>query len=253
MVSLTLAHRLKMRVICSHLFALYEPEDLLSSQGGRREEMPQAVHMRSVPKQERGERRMQRLLDAAERTFAEVGYKTATTNEIAARAQTSIGTLYRFFPNKAAIVQHLMERYVQELHIIHEKMSQPEVVTLPLVEMIDCLIDPLVELKSTHPGLVSLFVGPHAALQLPAEFQQLLDESLLHLETFWAKRFPHLDAESRHLSALVFFQIRQALLALAFSLTSPSQEQVIKEVKTNLFRYLEPMDQGGAPPALSIE
>ncbi|GHO93006.1 hypothetical protein KSF_030540 [Reticulibacter mediterranei] len=215
--------------------------------------MTQAAHMRSVPKQERGERRMRRLLDAAERTFAELGYKAATTNEIAARAQTSIGTLYRFFPNKEAIVQHLMERYVQELHVIYEKMSKPEIVTLPLADMIDRLIDPIVDLKSAHPGLVSLFVGPHAVLQVPAEFQQLLDESLLRTEKLWEKRFPHLDAETRHLSALVFFQIRQALLALAFSLTSPSQEQIIKEGKTNLFRYLEPMDQSSSPQTRHTE
>lgn len=215
--------------------------------------MTQAAHMRSVPKQERGERRMQRLLDAAEQTFAELGYKAATTNEIAARAQTSIGTLYRFFPNKEAIVQHLMERYVQELHVVYDKMSQPELATLPLAEMIDRLIDPIVELKIAHPGLVSLFIGPHAALQLPAEFQQLLDESLLRTEKLWEKRFPHLDAETRHLSALVFFQIRQALLALAFSLASPSQEQVIKEGKTNLLRYLKPLDRVRAPQAHSTE
>ncbi len=215
--------------------------------------MTQPVYMRSVPKQERGERRMQRLLDAAEQTFAELGYKAATTNEIAARAQTSIGTFYRFFPNKEAIVQHLMERYVEELQGVHEKMSRPEVVTLPLTAMIDRLIDPIVELKSAHPGLVSLFVGPHAVLQIPAEFQLLLDESLLCVEKLWAQRFPHIDAETRHLTAIVFFEIRQALLALAFSLTSPSQEQVIKELKTNLVRYLEPIDEGSWPQARSSE
>lgn len=204
--------------------------------------MTQSAHMRSMPKQERGERRMQRLLDAAEQTFAELGYKAATTNEIAARAQTSIGTLYRFFPNKEAIVQHLSERYIQEVHAIHEKMFQPEVATMPLAEMIDHLVDPIVELKSAHPGLVSLFIGPHAALQIPAEIQILLDESVLHIEKLWMRRFPHLNAETCHLYAVIFFQIRQAFLSLAFSSTTLSQEQIIKELKTNLFRYLEPIE-----------
>jgi AcrR family transcriptional regulator len=204
--------------------------------------MVRPAHMRSMPKQERGERRMQRLLDAAEQIFVERGYKAATTNEIAARAQTSIGTLYRFFPNKEAIVQHLTERYVQELHAVHERMFQPEMATIPLAEMIDHLIDPIVELKSAHPGLISLFVGPHAALQIPAEFQVLLGESVGRLEKLWMRRFPHLNAETCHLYALVFFQIRQALLSLAFSQAIPSQEQIIKELKTSLFRYLEPLE-----------
>jgi AcrR family transcriptional regulator len=195
-----------------------------------------------MPKQERGERRMQRLLDAAEQTFAELGYKAATTNEIAARAQTSIGTLYRFFPNKEAMVQHLSERYIQEVHALHEKMFQPEVATMPLAEMIDHLVNPIVELKSAHPGLVSLFIGPHAALQIPAELQILLDESVLHIEKLWTRRFPHLNPETCHLYAVIFSQIRQAILSLAFSSTTLSQEQIIKELKTNLFRYLEPLE-----------
>ncbi len=205
--------------------------------------MTQSAHMRSVPKQERGERRMQRLLDAAEQTFVERGYEAATTNEIAARAQTSIGTLYRFFPNKEAIVQHLSERYVQELHVLRKKMFQLEAATMPLADLIDHLVDPIVELKSTHPGLVSLFIGPNAALPLPAEFQVLQDESVQHLEKLWMRRFPHLSAETCHLYALIFFQIRLAFLSLAFSSATPSQEQIIEELKTNLFRYFEPAYQ----------
>ena len=204
--------------------------------------MTHSAHMRSLPRQERGERRMQRLLDAAEQVFAERGYQAATTNEIAARAQTSIGTLYRFFPDKEAIIHYLSDRYVQELHILYEKLFHPEVVTMPLANMIDRLVDPIVELKSAHPGLISLFIGPRAALQIPAEFQLLQDESVQRIEKLWMKRFPHLHADMYHLYAVIFFQIRMAFLSLAFSFASPTQEQVIKELKTNLFRYLEPID-----------
>ena len=232
-----------MRVICSHFFPFYEHSYLLSSQGGKQGEMTQSAHMRSVPKQERGERRMQRLLAAAEQIFAERGYQAATTNDIAARAQTSIGTLYRFFPNKEAIVQHLGEQYVQELHALHEQMFRPEVATMPLAEMIDQLVDPIVELKLAHPGLVSLFIGPHAAFQVPASFQMLQDESVLHIEKLWMSRFPHLNAEACHLYAVIFFQIRLAFLSLAFSFATSPQEQIINELKTNLFRYLEPIDE----------
>ena len=206
--------------------------------------MTHSVYMRGLPKQERGERRMQRLLDAAEQVFAERGFQAATTNEIAARAQTSIGTLYRFFPDKEAIVQYLSERYVQELHVLHEKMFSPDVATMPLAKMIDSLVDPIVELKANHSGLISLFIGPRATLQIPAEFQLLQDESVERIERLFMKRFPHLHEDMYHLYAVIFFQIRMACLSLAFSFASPTQEQIIKELKTNLFRYLEPIEMG---------
>ena len=198
--------------------------------------------MRSVPKQERGERRIQLILHAAEQLFAELGYKAVTTNEIAARAHTSIGTLYRFFPNKEAIVQHLTEQYMQELHAIHYEMFRPEAVTMPLQDLIDHLVDPIVALKFAHPGLVLLYIDSHVALQAPPEFQQLLDESVMKIEELWTQRFPHLAREMCHLYAVIFFQIRLAFLSLAFMQASAAQEPIITELKNNLFRYLEPID-----------
>ena len=58
---------------------------------------------RRVPTQERARRRVARILDAAALVFAEQGFEAATMEDIAARAETSIGSIYQFFPNKLAI------------------------------------------------------------------------------------------------------------------------------------------------------
>lgn len=51
---------------------------------------------------------------AAAQVFAARGYHRATTNRIAERAGVSIGTLYQYFPNKAALLVDLMEHHMQE-------------------------------------------------------------------------------------------------------------------------------------------
>jgi len=48
------------------------------------------------PQQARSRERFNRILDAAAELFAEIGYESATTDEIAKRANTSAGGLYRF-------------------------------------------------------------------------------------------------------------------------------------------------------------
>ena len=63
--------------------------------------------LRREPRQERGRRRIEGILEAAARVFAEVGYEAATTNAIAREARTSIGSLYQFFPNKGAVLEAL--------------------------------------------------------------------------------------------------------------------------------------------------
>jgi AcrR family transcriptional regulator len=66
--------------------------------------------LRRQPKQQRGKERVDKILAAAAVVFEEVGYSAATTHLIAAKAGTAIGSLYQFFPDKAAIFQ-AMELY----------------------------------------------------------------------------------------------------------------------------------------------
>jgi hypothetical protein len=57
-----------------------------------------------APQQERGQRRVEQILDAAESVFTESGVDATSMQAIADRAESSVGSLYHFFPNKDAIV-----------------------------------------------------------------------------------------------------------------------------------------------------
>ncbi|HEY8080305.1 MAG TPA: TetR/AcrR family transcriptional regulator, partial [Labilithrix sp.] len=63
------------------------------------------------PKRARGRARVEAILLAASRVFAEQGYDRATMTEIAARSSTAIGSLYRFFPTKETVGEALLERF----------------------------------------------------------------------------------------------------------------------------------------------
>ncbi|WP_116201393.1 TetR/AcrR family transcriptional regulator [Amycolatopsis circi] len=67
---------------------------------------------RKEPQQVRGELTRQRILTAAARVFAEMGYAAGTTNRIAERARVSIGSLYQYYPNKDAILVALAARHL---------------------------------------------------------------------------------------------------------------------------------------------
>src|ERR1700737_822831 len=60
--------------------------------------------------QQRGQRRVNQLLDAADAVFAEIGYERATTNAISKYAGVSPGTFYQFFPNKQVVEESLATR-----------------------------------------------------------------------------------------------------------------------------------------------
>ncbi len=61
-----------------------------------------------------GQRNRERLIDAAKRAFADVG-ADVSLEEIARRAGVGIGTLYRHFPTRVAIVEAVYRREVAQL------------------------------------------------------------------------------------------------------------------------------------------
>src|SRR5262245_33561436 len=118
--------------------------------------MTRRVSLRRKPRQERGERRVDKILNAAALVFAKIGYEAATTNAIAGVARTSIGSLYQFFPNKEAILHALAGRYVADLHAVHEQMLDEKAVKLPLSELYDRIISLLADFHATRPAFKAL-------------------------------------------------------------------------------------------------
>lgn len=78
--------------------------------GGR---MVTAVE-RQTPKQARGRAAVASILAAASELLEEGGFDSLTTATIATRAGVNIATLYRYYPNKFAIVRELAQSIEEE-------------------------------------------------------------------------------------------------------------------------------------------
>jgi AcrR family transcriptional regulator len=63
------------------------------------------------PQRDVGRERVAALMTAAAQVIQERGFDSATMAEIAARADTKIGSLYRFFPSKDVPGEALLEHY----------------------------------------------------------------------------------------------------------------------------------------------
>lgn len=67
------------------------------------------------PRQERARYKVELILEATIRLLEKQDLDGLTTNAIAAAAGVSIGTLYQYFPNKAAILDALADREAAEM------------------------------------------------------------------------------------------------------------------------------------------
>ena len=66
--------------------------------------------LRNEPVQARSTARLASLLDAAAAIIDEIGYERLTTAMVAERAGASIGTVYRYFPDRIVVLQSLSAR-----------------------------------------------------------------------------------------------------------------------------------------------
>jgi AcrR family transcriptional regulator len=68
------------------------------------------LNIRTQPIQQRSSDRMQSLLDAAAVLIDEEGIDGVTTTAVAYRSRSSVGVLYRYFPNVTSLLKALAQR-----------------------------------------------------------------------------------------------------------------------------------------------
>ncbi|MBV8580787.1 MAG: TetR/AcrR family transcriptional regulator [Candidatus Eremiobacteraeota bacterium] len=108
-----------------------------------------------VPQRRPGKQRVAELLRAGADVFAERGFEAATMAEIASRAGAPIGSLYRFFPNKDALADALMQRYGEMIDEAFAAIdARPGALTTDAFA--DTLLTSLVALRDESPAVVCL-------------------------------------------------------------------------------------------------
>jgi AcrR family transcriptional regulator len=113
------------------------------------------------PKRADARRNYERVLNAAREAFAEGGEETAL-EEIARRAGVGIGTLYRHFPSRQALLEAL---YVKELDEVCR--SAAELVTADPWDALRLWFERLIDYLATKRALaeqLSNYLDPDAAL-----------------------------------------------------------------------------------------
>jgi AcrR family transcriptional regulator len=202
-----------------------------------------AVPAEDTPRrQQRGLQRIEEILDAAERVFADDGYDAATTNQIASAAGISPGSLYQYFDNKKAIAEALCHRYIEQLTSSESQILDPALADLPLEAMVDRVIDPMVAFNLAHPAAKSLLAGADLAPDLAEATKELHDTLCGGVERLIEARVPTMPAAERQLVAEVSVSIYAGLVPSLIAASTPDRSRRVDQLKAAVFGYWSTFD-----------
>lgn len=137
-----------------------------------------------APKRARGKLRVAAILSAGAAVFAEKSYDGATMTEIAARADTAIGSLYRFFPTKGALADVLLANYKMQLNdgldalIATVRGSRASATPETLAR---ALVDLMLSLRTNKDGVMAALEGRGDSLALRSDIREGMRQRLAEL------------------------------------------------------------------------
>ncbi len=133
---------------------------------------------RTKPLQARGKERVRLILSAALELFQEKGIEDTTTNDIAQRARIPIGSLYRYYPNKDAIIVALTDLYINDVIDIFDTIgAHPMLAYLSWEEILLLMVDAWVNYTRLNGPFMFLYAekaSPHLNKLNEASWQRFV-------------------------------------------------------------------------------
>ncbi|MFD9293083.1 TetR/AcrR family transcriptional regulator [Streptomyces sp. NPDC060030] len=199
------------------------------------------TNLRRLPVQQRSADRLARILDAGAWLLDEAGYEQFSTRAVADRAGVPIGSVYRFFPNKRALVDALAERNLE----VYAGRVVARLEAIPEREWraaIDAVLDEYLAMKRSVPGFALVDFGPPVptAGPLDEEVNRRVAGRLAELLSGHLGRGRDGSATDAVLlrTVLVCVQAADALLQLAFRADPAGDPDLVAETRILLRAYL---------------
>lgn len=193
---------------------------------------------RRLPQQPRARRTVERLLGVTAELLEEVGVDRVTTNLVAERAGLNIGTLYKYFPNKYALIAALALDFAEGQIEAMRAFLRTADPSRPWQEVHDDLIDVLVAFNNERSGAVALQRALLAVPELLTAYRRMNFLTAQELNGFLRRWGVDLPERRLNLMVLCMGEASAALLDLAASGEDYGADEIVAEMKAMLKGYI---------------
>jgi AcrR family transcriptional regulator len=200
-------------------------------------EQPKDLSLRNTPLQARSRARLGRVLDAAELVLERSGAEGFTTTAVARAAGVSVGTVYRFFPDKQAIVEALAVRYWSDFADLVTGVAEADALE-PMADPAEAVISVLAAGFRARPGFLALWYGglrTERVRDRTRDARQAIAESI---EQIFAAHWPAAPAQTRQVAAAMVVLAGDGLLREAFRRDPAGDDALLAEARVMMRSYI---------------
>ncbi|SCW33006.1 transcriptional regulator, TetR family [Rhizobium mongolense subsp. loessense] len=158
------------------------------------------IGLRRKPKQERSIQRLDLILAAAAELIAQKGVSAMRMTELAAAAKVPIGSVYQYFPEKAAIVKALFDRHAAAVQSKTAVMFSNVQSLDEALDLISVMIDWYYNEYRNDATYLAVWMGTETdqdLLQLNIQHSNRVAEIFLEAIKRIAPEMPEVDMQAR--------------------------------------------------------
>jgi AcrR family transcriptional regulator len=226
--------------------------------------------VRREPRQARSRARVAQILASADAILSVEGFEALTVRRIAQEAGVPVGSIYQFFPDKAAVIDALAHGYIGEFDaaiaglVAGAEAAGPDGAPAPSREADDTgdaaeaggdpgrgpagpggwadpvgrLVDEFADLYRSRPGYVALWSGRHLSPELARADEANNLAIAAGVRRILVARGILGDGPDLERNSQVAVRVADALLQFAFASAAGGDEAILRELKTMLRLYL---------------
>lgn len=192
------------------------------------------LQLRKKPQQERSIQRLDAIMEAAVELIAANGVGQLKMTDLAARAGVPIGSLYQFFPERAAVVRALHDRHTARVESGARRAFSNITSIAEAEDLLGSAIDNFYTAFRSDPIYLPVWL---AAISDP-DLQRLNTEHQSRLTTIMCEMFsPLLPEDSRinlHVRVMLFVYLTGATVRRAMIEDEAAAREILDEWKANV-------------------
>jgi AcrR family transcriptional regulator len=196
-----------------------------------------ASRLRRSPQQQRSRLKLRRVLDAADEVLATEGASAFSTVRVAEAAGISVGTLYRYFPDKEAIVEALAVRYWSDFEDLLGGIVAADG-REPLEDPIATVVEAMTTAFRAHPGFLAMWYGGLRTERVRDATRVARTAFARSIDRLLSRRFTASDDAQREIVSRIVVLLGDGLLREAFRLDPDGDPIVLDEGRRAITAYV---------------